>query len=330
MHRRVRHLAALVAVASVVISLGATRDTVALAATPTPVVTPAQAKVVVLAYNVANNKANATYDTALQDKHEEGPARAVDDALFRVARKVGIGPLPANSLVGTKVYVPRQTSYPAVFVAFSHPQEKGEPVSTFTAAFVFRKDSSKATWKLADETNFAGAGPAMAVGKDGYLATVAPSTLQMTPALLYPSWIVAQTLAGRGANAPAYWARTGLFKRYVVLSAALATHDRRVASSEHFAPICVASAAGALCFVSTLLSDDLTLTPAEVAAGAGYHVDTADDQMALGGVDRGVYLSLHLVSQRSVAIAVPRKGGKGGLQLLAFDTEAIAGRGVKV
>lgn len=325
MHRRVRHPAVVVALAALVVT-----GPPAAAATPKQVVTPAQAKAIVQAYSVANNKANATYDTAAQDRHEEGPARTVDDALFGIARKLSLGPLPASSLVDVRVYVPRQTAYPAVFVAFAHAQLKGEPVEPFTAAFVFRRDSATATWKLADETNFGAAPPRLTLDSGGYLPALRPATLLVTPAVLYPSWIVAQTLAGRGANAPPAWTRTSLFKRFVVLSPTLAEHDQRIARSEHFAPVCVASVAGALCFVSTLLTDDLTLTPAEVAAGAGYHVDTSDDQMTLGGVDRGVYLSLHLVSQRSVAVSVPRKGGKGGLALVAFDTAALAGRGVKV
>src|ERR1700712_2596928 len=168
-HPRPRRLAALTAAASMVVTLAAP---LARAATPAVVVTPAQAQAIVASYIVVNNKANATYDTALQDKHEEGAARAVDDALFRIARKVGVGPLPASAAVGTKVFVPRQTGYPAVFVALLHPKLKGQAASAFTAAFVFRRDSAKATWKVADGTTFPGAGPALTLGADGYLPTL--------------------------------------------------------------------------------------------------------------------------------------------------------------
>ena len=326
MPRPLRSLAALTATASLLVTLAAP---LARASPVVVVVTPAQAQAIVLSFIAVNNKANATYDTVLQDKHEEGAARAVDDALFRIAKRVGVGPLPATAAVGTRVFVPRQTGYPAVFVALLHPKLKGQPASAFTAAFVFRRDSARATWKVADGTTFPGAGPALALGADGYLPTLRPQTLLATPTALYPLWIAAQNRAARGATVPAVWARNSLFRKYIVLSASAAAHDRVGASSAHFAPLCVASTVGALCFVVTTTVDDLTLSPAEVAAGAGYRVDTVDQQISLGGIDRGVYDNLHFVSQRSVAITVPRKGAKGTLQLVGYDSEAVAGRGVK-
>jgi hypothetical protein len=326
MSRRLQHLAVLTATASLVVTMASPLAHAATGAAAV-VVTPTQAKAIVQAYEKANNKANATFDTALQDKHEEGAAKAVDDAVFRVAKKVGVLPFPAVTAVGVKVLVPRQTAYPAIFVAFLHPKEAGQSTAKFTDALVFKRDSASSPWRVADGTAFPAAAPAFTVDKDGYIPALTTSALSVTPAQVYPSWIKAQNVAGRGGTASATWAQNSLFKRFVALPAAATVDNRLTASSAHFAPLCVASVTGALCFVSTAIVDDVGLTKAERAAGDGYKVSTVDDQASLGGVAPGVYVALHVVGQRSVAIIVPRRGGKGGVALVGYVSQATAGRG---
>jgi hypothetical protein len=327
MPRRSHYAAAL----TVAVSLAAAMTVAVPAAQATTsaavIVTPAQARVIEAAYDVTNNKANATNDIALQDKHEEGGARALDDALFRVAIKVGVASDTPYKAEGVQVFVPRQTSYPAFFLSYIHPKFSGEATSKYVSATLFERDSAASTWKATEATFFsAGDAAKLTVDKDGYIPTLVPSTLSVSPAKLYAAWIAAQNAIGKGGKPSAAWAYNSVM-RGVVLPAADVTDDHLVSSSAHFPALCLASTAGGLCFLTTTIVADFSLTPAEIAAGNRYPIVNSGDQVNAGGVALGSYTSLHVVEQRAVAIDVPRLRGKGGLALLGFNYGATSGRG---
>ncbi|MDX6254497.1 MAG: hypothetical protein QOJ11_831 [Frankiales bacterium] len=302
------------------------------------VVTPAQAASIVKAYLRANNAANAHFNRALQDRHEAGSAAVIDDAYFRIAVKVGLPPVAPFQASGLKVYVPRQPRYPALFVAYYHAKFSGKPAARDTSVALFQRRSARDTWRVISEPTIP-AGfevPKFVVGPDGYLPTLAGTTLAYSPTRLNKLWIAAQTADAAGKPIAAVWARTALLKTFGQSTSPLNAATRRVVSerdtfkSSPFAPVCVASRRGALCFVSTTFRSAVTVPPALRATGYRLWILSSSDQYYSGGLPLGRnYVALTVASQREAAIEVPRAGSPGGLRLLAQNFGRLSGTGTR-
>jgi hypothetical protein len=292
------------------------------------VVTPAQALAVLKGYTATVNTANKTYNTALRDTVEGGAARLLDDADYRLSTLLGYSTYLPIKDVSPRVLVPRQAHYPAVFVALTRLKYGTQPAGTYTYALLFQKASATAAWKMTASPDFSSADiPKFAPDKDGYLPSLDPSTLSVTPAALYPALLKAENLAGAGKKPSAAWAYNSLWRNYltVPVSATLDVHESF--ASTHLAPVCLSSRTGALCIASSTNVEVDTLTQAELASGSRYVIDSQDLQYNAGGIAQGRYTQLRTVGQRQVAIIVPRKHSTTKLTVTGLLWGPISGTG---
>jgi hypothetical protein len=316
-------------VLSVLTLTGMSLTTATPASAAAVVITPAQAKALVTSYFPPNNKANAHYDTALQDTLESGSAAYMDDASFHIAKHVALPHGAAFFGTGIRVFVPRQTSYPALFVAEYHQVTAGK-TSKDTQLLLFRKASAKDRWRVVSEPYVYSGDPlpSFTVGKGGYIPTLKTSTLSVSPAALNKSWLTTQGAASRKVAVPAGWAKTPLLREFFGHSSGDAAETDSFSATK-WAPMCVASKTGALCFTSTVWHSNLTLELDLIEQGYHLTISTPQDRYTAGGVAKGNYWSIREVSQREAAIVVPAKGKSGGLQFLASTFGPVSGTGVK-
>lgn len=306
----------------------ATVRTSATVKTPVAVVTPSQALAVVKAYRATVNEANKTYDTALRDTVEGGAARVSDDADYRLSTTLGYETYLPIKDVGLRVLVPLQSHYPAVFVALTRTKYGTNAAGKYTYALLFQKASSQAAWKMTASPSFSSAAlPVFAPDKNGYLPALDASTLAVQPAALYPALLKATNLAGTGQHPSAAWAFNSIWRDDLVLSAADRVDRRQTYSSNHIAPVCIATRTGGLCFTSAAEVEVDTLSPAELAQGYTYVIDTMDRQYNAGGVAQGSYVTLRTVQQVQAAVVVPRKGAAAKLALNGVLFSTISGTG---
>lgn len=117
-----------------------------------PILLPADARAIVEELNAGSDKANATIDENLQNSIETSPARDIDDAFFKRLRALGrtTASGAARQLAEVKVYVPKQTTYPARFMAYvqlSLVDNPGEPPTSRLR--LYEKEAADEPWKLA-------------------------------------------------------------------------------------------------------------------------------------------------------------------------------------
>jgi hypothetical protein len=117
------------------------------AARPTaPVVTPSQASTILAKLDAVDAKANAALSPKLLSTVETGPALAVDTRFYAANKKAGI-PFPVSQVSGRTVFVPRQTSFPAFFVASETlTDSKGNDV---VSVYLIQQATKGAPWKIA-------------------------------------------------------------------------------------------------------------------------------------------------------------------------------------
>ncbi|HEX2054072.1 MAG TPA: hypothetical protein VHJ78_10160 [Actinomycetota bacterium] len=117
-----------------------------------PILLPDDARQIVEDLNEGSDKANASLDASLQDSIETSPARDIDDAFFKRSRAQGRTSVtgPVRNLQDVTTYVPRQTRYPARFLAFvklGNPEAPGEPAAGRLR--LYEKKAADEPWKLA-------------------------------------------------------------------------------------------------------------------------------------------------------------------------------------
>src|SRR5262245_51045426 len=105
---------------------------------PGPVVTPAQAKAAVTAWNQLADTAASNLDANMLDQVEAPPLLGIDVPGFQDAKARGASPPPVIGLANVTVYVPKQTSYPAQFLG------RLDGTNGATNYFVFVKASKRA------------------------------------------------------------------------------------------------------------------------------------------------------------------------------------------
>lgn len=293
-----------------------------------PVVTPASARAAMTAVAKVLSKAGETYDVALQSTVEAGAAKAADNADFRISRLVGYDPYKPFRWTGTRVFLTRQTHYPATFLALAHFRWAGSAANKDVVGLVFQKASSKARWRLVGDIGFGGGPvPAFTVGKDGYLPALVPSALMVTPAAMYPALVKAQNVAGRGGRPSAAWANNWLWKNYLSQTKVEAVDTHETFTSSHRAPLCFAATAGAFCLTSTREVRLRTSTPQELAAAEYWTVGSQEQQYEAGGIAQGSYATIRTVAQRQLAVVIPYKKKGAQLSVTAEYWSPLAGKG---
>jgi len=132
------------------------------------VVTPAQARAVVTAWNQAANTAAANFDPGTLDQVEAMPLLGIDAPSFQNARASGSTPPPVIGIANLMIYVPKQNSYPAQFLARLDD-------TTGTNFFLFVKPSKQGEWKAAYQAKLGANAPApdLALDRRGF-ATLIP------------------------------------------------------------------------------------------------------------------------------------------------------------
>src|SRR5262245_9379160 len=155
-----------------------------LAGSPRLVVTPAQAKAAVTAWNQLVDTAASNLDANMLDQVEAAPLLGMDVQGIQDAKARGASPPPVVGVANVTVYVPRQTSYPAQFLA------RLDGVNGATNYFVFGKALKQAPWKAAYQANLVANAtvPDPVLDRRGY-ATVIPERrakkqLKVDPAML--------------------------------------------------------------------------------------------------------------------------------------------------
>jgi hypothetical protein len=109
------------------------------------VVTPDQARSVLANYQTVNARANSHLNARLLPTVEAGQKLAVDREAYSVLTGEW-STYPTSPLVSSTVYVPRQRSWPAFFVAF-------EARTGLNDVVLFQKAKKSAPWKATDSSN---------------------------------------------------------------------------------------------------------------------------------------------------------------------------------
>jgi hypothetical protein len=116
-----------------------------------PVVTPAQARRIVERVWPFRDRVLARRDLATLDALERGPALAVDAARLRSGDPPNRPDPPAHAPADLAVYVPRQSRFPARFLAEGVTTSAGQP---FVELLVFSRAARQARWQIVYDTGF--------------------------------------------------------------------------------------------------------------------------------------------------------------------------------
>lgn len=117
-----------------------------------PVLLPGDARAIVEELAAGSDQANATIDENLQNSIETAPARDIDDAFFKRLKALGrtTASGAARQLQDVTVYVPKQTTYPARFMAHVRLALVEDPDATPTTRLrLYEKQAADEPWKLA-------------------------------------------------------------------------------------------------------------------------------------------------------------------------------------
>jgi hypothetical protein len=113
------------------------------------VVTPTIANAVLRAYWSTHERALVGHDLATMARLSTGPAREWEQSATECGCLSATTPRP---LLDTSVFVPRQTSYPATFVAEAQTQNFGR--FYWAELLVFTKNRPGAPWRVTEESGF--------------------------------------------------------------------------------------------------------------------------------------------------------------------------------
>jgi hypothetical protein len=147
-------------------------------------VTPAQSKAAVTAWSQRLDTAVSTFDVNILSQVEAPPLLALDTPVFQEAKARGAPAPPVTTLTNVTVSVPKQTSYPAQFLA--HIQGS----LGFDALYLFVKASKHDSWKAVYQANLLANAtlPDVALDRHGYASTIsekqAKQQLKIDPATL--------------------------------------------------------------------------------------------------------------------------------------------------
>jgi hypothetical protein len=166
------------------------------------VVTPAQAKAAVMAWSQLIDTAAPSFDVNILSQVEAPPLLALDTPVFQDAKARGAPAPPVTTIANVTVYVPKQTSYPAQFLAHI------EGSLGFNALYLFVKTSKHDPWKAVYQTNLLANAtlPDVALDRHGYASTIpekqAKQQLKIDPATLSRAYSDFLNQSAQ-ANAPA-------------------------------------------------------------------------------------------------------------------------------
>ncbi|BEP13061.1 hypothetical protein acdb102_13720 [Acidothermaceae bacterium B102] len=307
-----------------------TAVTASAAAVATPVITPAQALKTLAAYFPANNKANAKHSTAIINTIETGAPAFEDESFNDIAHTLHLPPGSPFTGAAPKVFVPYQTSYPAVFVAQFRYKNPGQPADKKSVVyFLFGKAKATDTWRLS-ASSVVGTGsplPVFTLDSSGYLPPL--PTLSVGRAQLETLWVKAlrtSSITGKVPGKP--WKSNSLLASFAKYETNSTTPYRHLTyTSTPWAPVCVAASGGGLCFASVGFSDAIKVAAADAAQGMHFTVSTVAEQIATGGLPQGAYLALTTYRVRDSLLLVAKKGATG-VRLVGSDTNVVGGTGV--
>jgi hypothetical protein len=116
-----------------------------------PILLPDDARGIVEDLNGGSDTANQTLDDKLQNSIETSPARDIDDAFFKRLKALGRTTAAGapRQLQDVTAYVPKQTTYPARFMAYvklALVDNPGEPPTSRLR--LYEKQAADEPWKL--------------------------------------------------------------------------------------------------------------------------------------------------------------------------------------
>ncbi len=117
-----------------------------------PVLLPGDARAIVEELNTGSETANATMDENLQNSIETSPARDIDDAFYKRFRALGRTTASGvdRDIEQVTAYVPRQTTYPARFMAYVRLVPVDNPdAGPISRLRLYEKAAADEPWKLA-------------------------------------------------------------------------------------------------------------------------------------------------------------------------------------
>lgn len=117
-----------------------------------PILLPDDARKIVEDLNAASDKANDTLDFKLEESIETSPARDIAEAYYKRLQALGrtTASGPPRSIQDVTVYVPKQTTYPARFLAYvklALVENPAEPA--INRLRLYEKEAGDEPWKLA-------------------------------------------------------------------------------------------------------------------------------------------------------------------------------------
>lgn len=300
------------------------------AVAPAPVVTPTQAKAIVTHWVATMNKAEATYDRDLLATVTSAETWAIIAARFRISHHVGLAHRPAFKAVDLQVFVPPQTTRPALFGVSFHEQQAGKSPAKFLTLMLFQQPTASSVWRATNLTYIQSGSPVphFVVGKDGYIPAMTAASMSMTPKFLNAKWIALEATAMIGHPLSTQWARTPLLKD-------VATFGIQDVHSVFFGkvrvtayvPQCLAAVGGALCFLSS--TELLRQTMRKKAIEQGWHfvLRSPEDRYEYGGISAGGYYQLTRRMLTEVGVLMPAAHSGQKIQLLSYFSDPIGGTG---
>lgn len=244
-----------------------------------PAVTVAEARAVLARFSTNNSAANASLDTALQNRNEAGSAAAIDDEGYLLARKQGETALPGGhfSFVSPSFFIPAASGYPQVFWAYATSSVGGAH-----SVLVFQRASAGGPWRVVYEPGLDATPPvklpAVASDARGLASAVGARATGLRVA---PGQVVAQLGAYLTSNAKSSAATfaPGSFTSGMVRSdltyqhqlAAKKLHDARsYVGDSAFGGYALRTASGGALVVGVLAESDTVSVPANSSGGFTY------------------------------------------------------------
>ena len=117
-----------------------------------PILLPDDARKIVEDLNAASDKANDTLDFNLEGSIETSPARDIAEAYYKRLQALGrtTASGPPRSIQDVTVYVPKQTTYPARFLAYVKLALVDNPAEpAINRLRLYEKEAGDEPWKLA-------------------------------------------------------------------------------------------------------------------------------------------------------------------------------------
>jgi hypothetical protein len=329
---RLRCLAALFSIALLPACGGGTADDTdegsSIEVSRDPVLLPGDARKIVEDLNAASDKANDTLDSQLEASIETSPARDIAEAFYKRLRALGrtTASGPPRSISDVTAYVPKQTSYPARFMAYVKLTLVDNPAEpAINRLRLYEKEAADEPWKLAMYITVPPefTAPDIPLDADGFAEMVTDDeaeTLKLEPSRVPEE--LSSYLSGYAAGTDSTTFAPGRFTNELAQSykaAADKDTERQIGNTTEVSPGRIDAQAFQLRDGGALaLFDTETVTTYTAAEGTVLNATAGSE----GLLPQGSYKTIRRKASNMVAAIIPPAGAEG-LVLIPGSTTGV-------